>query len=63
MKFQPNDIVKCSKHTRLMVVEKYLATERSISKTNTDTPVVVTEGGYYNEDDLTLIFRKKRRIA
>ena len=61
MKFKPNDIVKCSKHTRLMGVEKYRKTERSISYATTDTPVVVTEGGYYHEDELTLVFRKERR--
>ena len=57
-KFRKNDIVTCKKHDRLMVVEKYRTVEKSISKTKVDTPVVVSEGGYYDENDLTLIFRK-----
>ncbi len=56
--FRKNDIVKTINHTRLMVVEYYRTIEGHISKCGPGLKVVVTEGGYYDESDLSLVFRR-----
>lgn len=48
-KFKKNDIVSAQGHERLMVVEFY----------HKGGEIVVTEGGYYKEESLTLIFRRE----
>jgi len=52
-KFRRNDIVSTKAHERLMVIEEYFKMHDGTER------VVVTEGGYHNEEDLTLIFRVK----
>jgi len=49
-KFRKNDLVSTGRHNRLMVVDVY----RQNGK------IVMTEGGYYDEDSLILIFRRQR---
>ena len=49
--FRRNDIVRTNVHERLMVVKEYHKMHDGTEK------VVVTEGGYHNEEDLTLILR------
>ena len=55
-KFRRNDIVSAKGHKRLMVIEEYFKMQDGIER------LVVTEGGYHNEEDLTLIFRKEEKI-
>jgi len=56
-RFKRNDIVECDKHTRYMIVEKYVnVTSSAISKNGTGLRIIVTEGGYYKESELTLIY-------
>jgi len=54
--FRRNDIVSTKEHSRLMVIEEYFKMQDGIER------LVVTEGGYHNEEDLTLIFRKEEKI-
>ena len=51
--FRRNDIVSAKGHKRLMVFEYYFTMQDGIER------LVVTEGGYHNEDGLTLVFRKE----
>jgi len=55
-KFRRNDIVSTEAHERLMVFEYYFKMQDGIER------LVVTEGGYHNEDGLTLVFRKEEEI-
>ena len=50
-KYLKNDIVKCNKHERLMVVVGYRTMPDEGQK------VAVSEGGYYAESELELVFR------
>ena len=52
-KFRRNDIVSTEAHERLMVIEEYFKMQDGVER------LVVTEGGYHNEENLTLIFRKE----
>jgi len=60
MVFKKNDIVECKKHSRLMVVERYhFVDNETISNCGFGNKIVVSEGGYYKESDLTIVFRRK----
>ena len=54
-KFRRNDIVSTKKHSRLMVFERYF----KFKMQDGIKRLLVTEGGLYSEDELTLTFRKE----
>lgn len=58
-KFKRNDIVSTSEHNRLMVVEGYHeVVDKGISPKGMGNFIVVTEGGHWKENELTLVYRK-----
>ncbi|MCK9281406.1 MAG: hypothetical protein M0P71_12345 [Melioribacteraceae bacterium] len=58
-KFKMNDVVRCDNHNRLMIVDKYyFVKDKGISTKGTGNKIVVTEGGYYTDNELTLVYRK-----
>ena len=61
-KFKINDIVKTTTHKRLMVVDEYYDLVQTVGNDKPGLKVVVTEGGMYREEDLTLVFREHSDI-